>query len=403
MPEIPQQPSPERKKLGPIKILVLEDQYSSQAESALRDKGFDVRVVRTLEELKNVESEFEPDIVILDKNVPEKEGEEAKDLSATSLRIAKEKWPNAITAVYSSLLHHGRIVGPMFGGDLLEADRGSFEREYNDKSPMVIDAVESLGDKSSPESWTRLLELLPLLISSSKTEKLVEIWQRLPNDVREKARKYLGEFNPGLLNSLERRMVESQEPKRESRLQKRLEITMRYLVSRFLRNPTWSEALEREELVREYGALSKIKEDVLNSIKTEFPDKSSVSNYSKIVIEVIGRLIERRVEEINKTEEIQNKALSGEITTFQAFLRIFLSIFIEYFENRKVVNLSSEITVLEYMGAYINNVFRERAESGGGLEEVIEKKEAINLVINGINNFEKELENNIREQTRIFE
>jgi DNA-binding response OmpR family regulator len=54
-----------------------------------------VKIVKNIEELKNIDpKDFQPDLIILDVNVPDKEGEEPKNNSRLSSAIVKEKFSN---------------------------------------------------------------------------------------------------------------------------------------------------------------------------------------------------------------------------------------------------------------------------------------------------------------------
>jgi hypothetical protein len=164
-----------------------------------------VKVVRTLEELKELTKEFEPNLVILDINVPEKEGEKPLDQSKKSKEIVKEKFGDVPVFYYTSTWHHGwvnagigrtpeeaRVMGSILKG----------EKETKGIAPNLPSELIEVGDKSKEENWKKIFLLMPYL-SGPETFKVMKAF---PEDLRLEALEILKKDNPELAGSIERRL-----------------------------------------------------------------------------------------------------------------------------------------------------------------------------------------------------
>jgi hypothetical protein len=171
----------EREKEPKTKILILEDQFAEQAQQGLDLPCFEVRIVKSIEELKNLNpQEFQPDIVILDLEVPEKEGERPVDNSKVSTAIVREKFSEAPTFYYTSYLHGERMRGVGDTPDLARwhrepySARGLLDEETAAKFREKYPELKDISDKSNPKNWLTVLQVLPVVTSQLKfTEKLL--------------------------------------------------------------------------------------------------------------------------------------------------------------------------------------------------------------------------------------
>lgn len=206
MVEIPEQSKEvgiKKEKEPKLKILILEDEFAEEAQRGISAEGIEVRLAKTLQELQEVEG-FEPDLIILDKNVPRTQGEEPEDLSQETRKITEDKWPNKPIVFYSSLYHHERVAGVEFGEPETLLDSGHLEESLRQQGipEDVIEEIKSMGDKRDPDSWKKLLKYTPYSFTSS--ERLLGVWQKLPEEFKKETLKVLKVLNPDLANSLER-------------------------------------------------------------------------------------------------------------------------------------------------------------------------------------------------------
>jgi len=192
------------------KILVLEDENSEVAKKALTNLGIEVKVVRSLEELNQVSQEFKPDLVILDRNVPEKEGERPVDQSKKSKEIVKEKFGDVPVFYYTSILHGGIWMSAGIGKTPAEASRMKNilkgEEKIEGIAPNLPSELVEVGDKSKEENWKKIFLLMPYL-SGLETFKVMKAF---PEDLRQEALEILKKDNPALASSIERRFKQEE-------------------------------------------------------------------------------------------------------------------------------------------------------------------------------------------------
>jgi len=194
------------------KILILEDEYGEQAKKGLDFPCFEVKIVKNIEELKNIDpKDFQPDLIILDVNVPEKEGEEPKDNSRLSSAIVKEKFSNVPVFYYTMAFHHGKHIQggigeePGFfkklGIDDLKSIWG--EDTYNKFKEKYSEFMD-VSDKSRPENWIRALLILPILTTQASFLSKINSFYFWPEELKEKMLGMLELTNPNLASSIKR-------------------------------------------------------------------------------------------------------------------------------------------------------------------------------------------------------
>jgi len=189
------------------KILILEDEFGAQAKEGLNLPCFETQVVSSIEELENIEPEFKPDIVILDLHVPNKKGEEAISNDKISTKIIKEKYKDTPVFYYTSYTHSGHKQGGV--GDSPEDARDFYLFFYNEQAGRAISEkypeMRKIPDKSNPENWQRILEILPIVSNNFKflTEKL-RLFKFWPDELKEKIIAMYDVTNPEMATSLKR-------------------------------------------------------------------------------------------------------------------------------------------------------------------------------------------------------
>ncbi len=206
--KLPKEKEPQQR---PFRILILEDQFVEEAREAFSSlKWVEVKVVSTLKELKELE-EYEPDLVILDRNVPEEEGKEPQDLLEKAAGLVKSKFPQALVIGYSSLFHHGAIQGAEIG-----AEKGAEIGEIIEGNIMpVLIIPKELGDKSKRDSWLGAFKIGLRSISNVELleKKLFEVLRSLPDEGKKFILDIYAEANPELKEALERRLKYTGESK----------------------------------------------------------------------------------------------------------------------------------------------------------------------------------------------
>jgi len=187
------------------KILVLEDENAEVARKALIGLGMEVKVVQTLEELKGLTKEFEPDLVILDINVPEKKGEKPINQAKKSKEIVKEKFGDVPVFYYTSY-HHGSSLEGGMGITPQEAVEMRIilkgDEEIKGIAPNLPSELMDVADKSKEENWKKIFLLMPYF-SGFETFKVI---QAFPEALRQEALEILKKDNPMLVGSIERRL-----------------------------------------------------------------------------------------------------------------------------------------------------------------------------------------------------
>jgi len=200
----------ERKREPKIKILILEDQFAEQAKQGLSLPCFEVKVVKSIEELKNLDpQEFQPDIVILDIEVPKKEGETPVDTSKVSKAIVQEKFGNPPIFYYTSVFHGGRQVGGV--GELPSLARtgkvglsGVLREEKIDELIKKYRELSGLPDKSKPGNWLLVFQILPVINTSLEFLDKLRSFHFLPEEIRDKMMEMLEIANPALAEAVKR-------------------------------------------------------------------------------------------------------------------------------------------------------------------------------------------------------
>jgi response regulator RpfG family c-di-GMP phosphodiesterase len=188
-------------------ILLLEDTYGEIGKKAMEDLGFEVTLVRSLEELKQVsEEELKPNIVILDVNVPEKEGEAPMDLSKESKEIVDKKFGRIPTFYYTSIEHGKRFVRSGIGTNPQETEAmlDILKNERIDSkicSLLGLDRLDEIGDKTKEENWKNIFLLMPLFAGPF----LSEVFKSYSKELRKKTIEFLEKTNPELAEALKRR------------------------------------------------------------------------------------------------------------------------------------------------------------------------------------------------------
>lgn len=181
-----------------MKVLVLEDEYNEVAKRALSQLGFvEAKVVKTIEELKNISEKFKPDLVILDINVPTKEGENATDQSKESKNIIKEKFGDVPIFYYTSQAHGPKWIYAGIGET--PSDARYMEEILSKIAPKLDKELVEIGDKSKEENWQKIFVLIPLIA----VDKL-KIMKKLPNDLRKKVLSIIEENQPEVAEALKR-------------------------------------------------------------------------------------------------------------------------------------------------------------------------------------------------------
>jgi uncharacterized protein (UPF0335 family) len=204
-----------------IKILILEDQFAEQAQQGLNLPCFEVRVVKTLEELRKLDpQEFQPDIAILDIEVPEREGEKPS-ASSESENIIRKKYGFVPLFYYTS---HREGESGVSDVPLLAIE---WKRHYLEgrlwgkdkvsKLKEICPEIENIWDKSKPENWLTVLLLLPIIepMKLSNANKL-QLFRLLPEGLRNKMMKMLEIVYPTMAEAVKRQWeFESEGRKKE--------------------------------------------------------------------------------------------------------------------------------------------------------------------------------------------
>lgn len=148
----------------------------------------EVKVIETIEELREIDlKDFNPDILILDLEVPEKKGEKPKYKEIIP-RLVKEKFKDAIIVYYTSHDHHGRMLGGVGDSPATAMEDGLklfLEDKYQEL--LKIDpGLENIADKSNPDNWKRVLEVIPIISPSYVFGNKLKLFFSWPKEVRDK-------------------------------------------------------------------------------------------------------------------------------------------------------------------------------------------------------------------------
>jgi len=192
-----------------IRILILEDQFGEQAKQGLNLPCFEVRVVRTLEELRNIDpEEFQPDIAILDIEVPEREGEKPS-VSSESENIIRKKYGYVPLFYYTSRKEGESGVSdvPLLAIEWKRhyLEGGLWGKEKARKLKEIYPEIENIWDKSKPENWLTVLLLLPIIepMKLSNANKL-QLFRLLPEKIRNKMMGMLEIVHPSMAAAVKR-------------------------------------------------------------------------------------------------------------------------------------------------------------------------------------------------------
>lgn len=198
----------EKEKIPKTKILVLEDQFAQVAREGLNLPHLETKIVSSIEELEEIDpKEFAPDIVILDLEVPEKKGKEPEYNEKLSTKIVNEKFKEPLIIYYTSFLHHDKLRGGV--GDYPDIARSYglrfyLENKYEDL--LKIDPeLKNIADKSNPENWKRVLEVLPIVCSGPKLTEKIELIAFWPDETKKKILSLVNVDNPELAKAIKRR------------------------------------------------------------------------------------------------------------------------------------------------------------------------------------------------------
>jgi hypothetical protein len=186
--------------------LVLEDEYKEQAQRGINFSFLEGKIVDKVDKLKELNPEkFKPDIVILDVNVPIKEGEEPKDNSKLSTKIVKEKFKDAAIVYYTNYWHHGYLGGVGSSPFLAKEDEIIMILKDKYSELLKIDpGFKDIADKSNPENWLRVLEVVPIVCARSIDINKLNLLSYWPKEIKEKILQIISLDNPNLVESIKR-------------------------------------------------------------------------------------------------------------------------------------------------------------------------------------------------------
>lgn len=198
-----------------LRVLVLEDRFQDVVQEGIGSLGWvDLKVVGDLEELSSQDpEEFQPDIIILDRMVPQRKGEEPQNLITKSNSLVQEKFPKALTVGYS-VAHGGAdlertplpgyvLLGEVTGGEIntsvIEDIREKMDREARRQ-------YRDIYDKSNPNSWKSVLELSPGVTTNYRwlSERMPALLKSISPEARKQMTKIFESVNPELIGSLKR-------------------------------------------------------------------------------------------------------------------------------------------------------------------------------------------------------